>query len=216
MTKASPFQALIIILAISLAACAPAPQTSAPKVALASKEDLWRMSGTKDAIVELNQSLSDACHVSIETPDDLLKLPQTDAICVRSQLVSAFEASDGSDYCARNRNLKQFVSCILEGQFIGRVIDNSGSPALPPEIQWGDADEGGRRANQFLTEKIKATCLSPSEIARKECAEAEMLRYFDIKPEAIGFCPAQQQRDACIYWASFARAIRIKLDRIHA
>jgi hypothetical protein len=206
--------ALGIVVALALAACAPTSQTSTPKAALASKEDLWRMSGTKDAIAALDQSLSDACGVSIAVPDDLLKLPQTDAVCVRTHLVSAFEAAEGSDYCALNRNLKQFVSCILEGQFIGRVIDNSGLPRLAPEIQWGDPDEAGRQANKLLTEKIKATCLSPSDAARKECAETEMLRYFGIDASAIDFCPNREQRDACIYWAAFARSIRIKLDRI--
>jgi len=206
--------ALTILVTVMLAACSSGATTSTPKTTLASKEDLWRMSGTKDAISALDQNLSDVCHVSLETPDDLLKLPQTDAICVRTHLVSAFDAEMGSDYCVRNRNLKQFVSCILEGQFIGRVIDNSGSPPLAPEIQWGDADEAGRQANKILSDKIKATCVSPSDAARKECADAEMLRYFGIEPPTIGFCPTKEQRDACIYWASFAYSISLKLDRI--
>lgn len=205
--------ALSICVALVSVACA-APQNAAPKVALASKEELWRVSGTKDAIAGLHQNLSDACHVTLKIPDDLLQLSPTDAGCVRTKLVAAFDATEGGGFCAPKPNLKQFVSCILEGQFIGRVIDNSGSPRLAPEIQWGDADEAGRQANKILTEKIKTFCVSPSDAARKECAEAEMLRYFDIKPAAISFCPTQEQRDACIYWASFAHSIRLKLDRI--
>lgn len=208
--------ALGIVVALALAACAPAPQTSTPKVALASKEDLWRMSGTKDAIAGLHQGLSDACRVTLNVPDDLLKLSQTDATCVRTKLVSAFDATEGGSYCARNRNLKQFVSCILEGQFIGRVLDNSGSPRLAPEIQWGDADEAGQQANKILSDKIKATCVSPSDTQRKECAEAEMLHYFGIDAAAIDFCPTREQRDACVYWAAFARSVRAKADRIGA
>lgn len=205
--------ALTILVAVMVASCSSGAATSTAKTALASKEDLWRMSGTKDAIAALDEGLSDVCHVSLATPDDLLKLPPTDAVCVRSHLVSAFDAAEGSDYCARNRNLKRYVSCILEGQFIGRVIDNSGLPRLAPEIQWGDADEAGRQANKSLTEKIKATCLSPSDAARRECAETEMLRYFGIDAAAIDFCPNRAQRDACVYWAAFARSVKIKLDR---
>jgi len=206
--------ALSIFVALALAACVTDPQNSASKAALASKEDLWRMSGTKDAIAGLHQGLSDACHVTLKIPDDLLKLSQTDASCVRTKLVAAFDAAEGSGFCAPKPNLKQFVSCILEGQFIGRVIDNSGSPRLAPETQWGDADEAGRQANKILTEKIKAFCVSPSDAARKECADAEMLRYFGTDAAAINFCPNREQRDACIYWASFAHSIRIKLDRV--
>nr|WP_298690030.1 hypothetical protein [uncultured Dongia sp.] len=185
-----------------------------PKAALASKEDLWRMSGTKDAIAGLHQGLSDACHVALDVPDDFLKLSPTDAACVRTKLVSAFDATEGNGFCAPKPNLKQFVSCILEGQFIGRVIDNSESPHMTPELQWGDADEAGRQANKILTDKIKAFCVSPSDAARKECAETEMLRYFGIDAAAIRFCPNIDQRDACIYWAGFAHSIKSKLERV--
>jgi hypothetical protein len=214
MMQTLPRIALGIFVALALAACGTAPQSSSPKVALASKEDLWRMSGTKDAVAGLHQGLSDACHVTLDVPDDFLKLSPTDAACVRTKLVSAFDAAEGNGFCVPKPNLKQFVSCILEGQFIGRVIENSGSTRLTPELQWGDADEAGRQANKILSEKIKVTCVSPSDAARKECAEAEMLRYFEIEPAAIGFCPTKEQRDACIYWASFAHSIRLKLDRI--
>ena len=216
MRQALPRIALSIFVGLAPAACATDTHNSSSKAALASKEDLWRMSGTKDAIAGLHQGLSDACHVSLKVPDDLLKLSQTDAACVRTKLVTAFDAAEGSSFCAPKPNLKQFVSCILEGQFIGQVIDNSGSPRLSPEIQWGDADEAGRQANRILTEKIKALCISPSDATRKECAEAEMLRYFDVEPAAINSCPTPEQRDACIYWASFARSIWLKLDRINS
>jgi hypothetical protein len=102
----------------------------------------------------------------------------------------------------------------LEGQLIGGVINSSGSQHLAPEIQWGDADEAGRQTNKILAEKINTTCVSPSDAARKECAETEMLRYFGIDAAAIDFCPTKEQRDVCIYWAGFAHSIRQKLGRI--
>ncbi len=205
---------LIALACIALAACASDEDTSAGKGAPASKEALWVASGTKNAVSELHYSLSDACHVKLKKPDDMITLSLVEATCVRTRVVSAFDAAAGDKYCSHGRDLKQFVSCILQGQFIGRVIGNAGLPALAPEIQWGDTEEAGRLTNKLLGEKIRATCLSPSDATRKECAESEMLGAFEIDRKAIDFCPNAEQRDACIYWAGFAHSIRLKLDRI--
>lgn len=205
---------LIAFACIALSACASDEVTSAGKGAPASKEVLWVASGTKNAVSELHYSLSDACHVTLKKPDDMIALSLVDATCIRTRVLSAFDAAAGDNYCSRDRDLKQFVSCILQGQFIGRVVDNAGLPALGPEIQWGDTEEAGRLTNKLLSEKIRATCLSPSDATRKECAEREMLSAFEIDRKAIDFCPNVEQRDACIYWAGFAHSIRLRLDRI--
>ncbi|WP_374376392.1 hypothetical protein [Dongia sp.] len=205
---------LNIVLAFALAACASSPDASKSKAALPTSQDLWRMSGTQDAVLALYQALSDACQVAVQQPDDFLKLAPNEAFCIRSTLVSAFEVGEGAEYCTRNRDLKQFVSCILEGQFVGRVVGNSGSPPLPPDVQWGNRGERGQQANDLLNQKIDAACMTPSKPEMQACVEESMLRYFEIGPQAIAFCPTDEQRSACIYWAGFARSIRVRLDRI--
>lgn len=183
---------------------------------MVTSEDLWRLSGTRDALVELNEALSDACQAKLETPDDLLTLPAGQAVCVRSRLVEAFDAGEGAGLCGQGHNLRQFVSCILEGQFVGSVIKNSGAAALPADVQWGNRDARGQQASKFISDRIRASCLTPSKSAMRECVETSMFRYFEVKPEAIDFCPSKGQRDMCIYWAGFAHSIRLKLDRVHS
>jgi len=206
--------ALGVIILLLVTACAGSePASKGPG---ASAEDIWRLSGTKDALVALHQGLSDACQAKLEKPDDLLALPAGQAICVRSRLVEAFDAADGAGPCNQGRDLKQFVSCILEGQFVGNVIRNSGSAPLPPEVQWGSRDERGQQASKLIGDRIRASCLTPSKSAMNECVETSMFRYFEVKPDAVDFCPSKAQRDACIYWAGFAHSIRLKLDRVHS
>lgn len=201
-------------LMIIAAACAsPEPASKGP---VATSEDLWRLSGTKDALVELHHALSEACQAKLETPDDLLTLSGGQAVCVRSRLVEAFDADAGAGPCGQGRDLRQFVSCILEGQFVGSVIRNSGSAPLPADVQWGSRDARGQQASKLISDRIHASCLTPSKSAMKECVETSMFQYFEVKPEAIDFCPSQEQRDMCIYWAGFAHSIRLKLDRVHA
>lgn len=201
-------------LLIIVGACASSePASKGPVV---TSEDLWRLSGTREALVELHHALSDACQAKLETPDDLLTLPAGQAVCVRSRLVEAFDADAGASPCSQGRDLRQFVSCILEGQFVGNVIENSGSAALPADVQWGSRDARGQRASKLISDRIHASCLTPSKSAMQECVETSMFRYFEVKPEAIDFCPAKEQRDMCIYWAGFAHSIRLKLDRVHS
>lgn len=204
--------ALSVALLITAAACASSEPTS--KAPAATSEDLWRLSGTKDALVELHRALSGACQAKLETPDDFLTLPAGQAICVRSRLVEAFDAADGAGPCSQGRDLKQFVSCILEGQFVGTVIKNSGSAPLPAEVQWGSRDARGQQASKLISDRIRASCLTPSKSAMNECVETSMFQFFEVKPQSIDFCPAKEQRDMCIYWAGFAHSIRLKLDRV--
>lgn len=194
------------------AACTSSPPPS--KTTLATSEDIWRLSGTKDALVDLHQMLSIACQAKLEKPDDFLTLPAGQAICVRSRLVEAFNAAEGAAPCSQGGDLKRFVSCILEGQFIGSVIKNSGSSPLPVNVQWGNHDERGEQASKLISDKVRASCSTPSKSAMNECIEISMFRYFEVSPETISFCPSKQQRDICIYWASFARSIRLKLDQV--
>ncbi len=179
-----------------------------------TSEDIWQMSGTKDAVVALQQSLSDACHVSLGSPDSYQKVSPEADTCIRSKVVMAFDAQEGTLICGRDRNLQQFVSCILEGQFVGHVIDNTGSERLAPDLQWGGGEERGRKASSLLTDRARASCATPDQAAMKQCVEAALLKAFEIDSAAVGFCPSQKQRDLCMYWAGFARSIRIKLDRI--
>lgn len=204
--------ALSVALLLVVAACAASEP--APKGPVATSEDLWRLSGTKDALVELHRALSTACQAKLETPDDLLTLPAGQAICVRSHLVEAFDAGAGASPCSQGRDLKQFVSCILEGQFVGNVIKNSGSAPLPADVQWGSRDARGQQASKLISDRIRASCLTPSKSAMNECVETSMFQYFEVKPQAIDFCPTKEQRDMCIYWAGFAHSIRLKLDRV--
>ncbi len=127
-----------------------------------------------------------------------------------------FDATAGADSCARNRNLKQFVSCILEGQFIGQVIENSGAPALGAGRtmgrQWrrswtpGQQNPHARRSRRPACHRAR---LPGRNVPTPKCCATST-----VEPAAIEYCPNQEQRDACIYWASFARSIIIKLDRI--
>lgn len=172
------------------------------------------MSGTQDAILALYQALSDSCHVTVQKNEDFQQLAANEVFCIRSKLVSAFDVTEGAEYCTSNGDLQKFVSCILEGQFVGRVVDNSGSPPLPPEVQWGNREERGQRASDLISERINAVCMTPSKSEMQACTEEAMLRYFEIEPQAIAFCPTAEQRSLCIYWAGFARSIRINLDRI--
>lgn len=206
--------AVAMLLLVVMAACAS--EGARPKAPVATSEDLWRLSGTQNALVDLHQALSTACQAKLEKPDDLLTLPAGQAICVRSHLVDAFDAADGAGPCNQGRDLKQFVSCILEGQFVGSVIRNSGSAALPPDVQWGSRDARGQQASKLISDRIRASCLTPSKSAMNECIEASMFRYFEIEPKAIDFCPSKEQRDMCIYWAGFAHSIRLKLDRLQS
>ena len=75
----------------------------------------------------------------------------------------------------------------------------------------------GKDKTQFRIDEFAA--LSDGRSLRLEENEARItqaLRYFDIEPAAINSCPTQEQRDACIYWASFAHSIWLKLDRINS
>lgn len=204
--------ALGIAFLLFAAACGSTePASKGPVV---TSEDLWRLSGTKDALVELHHALGTACQAQLETPDDLLALPAGQAICVRSRLVEAFNADDGAGPCGQGNDLKQFVSCILEGQFVGTVIKNSGSAGLPADVQWGSRDARGQQASKLISDRIRASCLTPSKSAMNECVETSMFRYFEVEPKSIDFCPAKEQRDMCIYWAGFAHSIRLRLDRV--
>ena len=131
-------------------------------------------------------------------------------------MVVAFDAQEGSLLCGRDQALQPFVSCILEGQFVGHVVANAGSERLAPEVQWGGGDERSKQAANLLSERVKASCATPDQAAMKKCVDETMLRAFEVDEKAVDFCPSQQQRDLCIYWAGFARSIRIKLDRIGA
>lgn len=203
----------IVLLLLAAACTSSEPGHKGP---VATSEDIWRLSGTKDALVSLHQALSAACQANLEQPDDLLKLSAGQAICVRSRLVEAFDASEGAGLCNQGRDLKQFVSCILEGQFVGNVIRNSGSDPLPPAVQWGGRDERGQQASKLIADRIRASCLTPSKSAMNQCVETSMFSYFEVKPDAVNFCPSKEQRDMCIYWAGFAHSIRLKLDHIHS
>ena len=96
------------------------------------------------------------------------------------------------------------------------LIRNSGSTPLPPDVQWGGRDERGQQASKLISDRIRASCLTPSKSAMNQCVETSMFSFFEVKPQAVDFCPSKEQRDMCIYWAGFAHSIHLKLDRIHA
>ncbi|WP_374382587.1 hypothetical protein [Dongia sp.] len=198
----------------SASACVSDEERSGPRAA--TSEDIWRLSGTKDAVSNLQQALSDACHVSLTSPDGYQKISPEGDSCVRTHMVVAFDAQEGSLLCGRDKGLQPFVSCILEGQFVGHVVANSGSDRLAPEVQWGGGEERSKQAANLLSERVKASCATPDQAALKKCVDETMLRAFEVDEKAVDFCPTPQQRDLCIYWAGFARSIRIKLERIGA
>lgn len=220
-----------------LAACAqpvvPAGEMPSPQVTIADIEAAREKSGIKDAVTDLGKRLAEVCHVAPLLPPVLPELADSGFMpsatssvapdflmiedsqdCVRSRVVSAFDAAAGESHCANEGHLNKFIDCIVNGQFLLMVANNLGGIGLTPQSQWADRDLAWRQINDTLFTKFVRECQRRSQWEANYSAEDIMMGYLEIDRSHISKCPTGTMRGSCITGAAVARFVRGRLPYI--
>ena len=224
----------LILIALLLAGCST-DQSAQRREELAAVnagayQDAIDRSGEKAAGVELEERLRAACHLgprpSAPVPDfwgagglpeageeqSIFPLPlENREECVRSRVVTAFEAQDGEAYCSGQISLSSFIDCIASGAYAARVAQNLGITSLSGKDLWNNRIEPNVRVNDMLLRKALDTCQRSSQSSFDYCAEELALTAMELNRVDIANCPNGPARGTCIGKTGGAHFVRSRL-----
>jgi len=224
----------IALIALSLLGCSnPRSPRVIPESTAASAEayqEAADRSGEKAAGVELEERLRRACHLGPRPSAGAPNFwgggvfPEADEAqsafplrmenaeeCIRSRVVTAFEADEGETYCGQLANISSFIDCIVSGAYASLVARNLGIISLSGEDLWNNRIEPNGRINDMLLRKALETCQRSSQLETDKCAEELALTAMEISPGDIVNCPTGPARGTCIGKTGGVHFVRTRL-----